>query len=473
MLKRILRRRGAEESYPGVVNGHGLDSARLSIGPDGVRETRVYRTGPAKGAPGERLSGRLLGFAGVLIFGALVGSGFVGYEAQRLFALLHNHTGGQVTAADEVRAVIVAALPDVGWVAMALVALVAALRGQSSLRARIGVLVFFGLSLGAQVLYAPHSIEGMLVAVIAPVTMAWMLETFIVEVRRRVAAQRDLDIDETPVLSMVLAVLGRVIRAPFGVPLWLLRLGLDRKGTWAGAREWVLDVAPIAPGRTLASIRAAEAEAIASSATLTAEQVREAAREQVEALQEAHARELREIEEARAIEAATRLEESQQEREEHARLIKQLQAEGRAALARTESEAQSTIEGYAGRLQDAEHQLRGLSERLRRAEADSDRLRQVENLLQERTSELRAVRAELKLVTEQASPRVRLAALYERLRLSGDSRFGDRGAVPELARAWYLDIGVQSEGTARKYLHEYLDDLGVPGASMQEGAMSS
>ncbi|NUW46987.1 DUF2637 domain-containing protein [Nonomuraea rhodomycinica] len=470
MLKKILGRRGKADSYPGGLNGHGLDSARLSIGPDGVHETRVYRTGSTNKAPGERLSGRLLGVAGVLIFGALVGAGFVGYEAQRLFALLHNHTDATPTAADQVRAVIIAALPDVGWVAMALVALVAALRGQSSLRARIGVMVFFGLSLGAQILYAPHTIEGMLVAVIAPVTMAWMLESYIVEVRRRVAAQRGLDIDETPILSMVLALLGRLIRLPFGLPLWLLRLCLDRKGTWAGARQWVLDVAPIAPGRTLASIRAAEAEAIASSAKLTAEQVREAAREQVDALQEAHASELRKIAEARAAEAAARLQESQQEREEHARLIKQLQAEARASVARTESEAQRTIEGYAGRLQDTEHQLRGLSERLRRAEADSDRLRQVETLLKERTSELGAVRAELKLVTDQATPRVRLAALYERLRLSGDHRYRDRGAVPELARSWFLEIGVQSEGTARKYLHEYLDELGVPGASVQEGA---
>ncbi|WP_214327911.1 DUF2637 domain-containing protein [Nonomuraea sediminis] len=471
MLKRILRRRGEEESYhPGVVNGHGLDSARFSIGPDGVHETRVYRTGPAKREPGERLSGRLLGIAGVLIFGALVGAGFVGYEAQRLFALLHNHTGDTATAADQVRAVIIAALPDVGWVAMALVALVAALRGQSSLRARIGVMVFFGLSLGAQLLYAPHTIEGMLVAVIAPVTMAWMLESYIVEVRRRVAAQRGLDIDETPILSMVLAVLGRLIRLPFGLPLWLLRLFLDRKGTWAGAREWVLDVAPIAPGRTLASIRAAEAEAIASSATLTAEQVREAAREQVEALQEAHARELREIAEARAAEAAARLEERQREQDENAQRVEQTEAEARVSLSRTQSEAQRTIDGYASRLQEAELKLHRLSERLQRAEADSDRLLQVERQLTERTNELGAVRAELKLVTDQASPRVRLAALYERLRLNGDRRYRDRAAVPELARTWFLEIGVQSEGTARKYLHEYLDELGVPGTSVQEGA---
>ncbi|SDQ03127.1 Protein of unknown function [Thermostaphylospora chromogena] len=156
---------------------------------DGQRITHVLHHRPVKIRTGDRLPGSLLVGASLLVVAALIGAGIVGYEAQRLFALAHNHIGPE-TEADRLRAVIIAALPDVGWVAMALVALVAALRGQSSLRARVGVVVFFGLSLGAQVLYAPRTLEGILVAIIAPVAMAWMLETLVVEVRRWAAARR-------------------------------------------------------------------------------------------------------------------------------------------------------------------------------------------------------------------------------------------------------------------------------------------
>ena len=61
-----------------------------------------------------------------------------------------------------------------------------------------------------------------------------------------------------------------------------------------------------------------------------------------------------------------------------------------------------------------------------------------------------------------ATGRDRLLAAYEQLKVSGDSRFGDRAAVPEVARSLYEGAGLQRLETARTYLHEHLDSLGVP-----------
>ncbi|MFI6541441.1 DUF2637 domain-containing protein [Nonomuraea sp. NPDC050547] len=406
MLKKILRRRmRTADSHP-IANGHGLDSARLSIGPDGVQETRVYRTGSTTEAPGERLSGRLLGAAGVLIFGALVGAGFVGYEAQRLFALLHNHTSANPTAADQVRAVIIAALPDVGWVAMALVALVAALRGQSSLRARVGVMVFFGLSLGAQILYAPHTIEGMLVAVIAPVTMAWMLESYIVEVRRRVAAQRGADTDETPILTGVLVSAWRVLRAMVRLLLWFLRLMLDPKGTCRGVRTWVLETAPLAPGRTTASLASDRALEQAAEAETTVEQVRAETAAQLQAQADAIA--------AERAEMAERLN-------------------------------QSTVLARRAERRNIEQELASLNDRLTATFQAWERER--------------AARCRLEELAKATSGRERLIVLYEHLGKDGDHRYGKRAAIGELAGELAAAAGLQSEGTARAYLYEHFDTV--------------
>ncbi|MFC6582125.1 hypothetical protein ACFQBS_35965 [Planomonospora parontospora] len=260
------------------VNGSPSYGERSPLTPwsngEGVREIREYKVNPRTSKDKrDRLSGRMLGVAGVLVFAAMVGAGFVTYASQLLFAEKHNHTGTTLTDLDQIRAYIVAALPDVGWIAMALVALVAALRGQSSLRARLGVLVFFGLSLGAQILYAPSTLEGILVAIIAPISLAWMLETLIIEVRRWAGHRLGVPMDETPILTGVLVWLARLLVAPVRALLWFVRLLLDWRGTWAGLREWVLDVAPLAPGRTRASLEAAAAIEQADAASAQAERI--------------------------------------------------------------------------------------------------------------------------------------------------------------------------------------------------------
>lgn len=278
------------EPQPEIIDGGEVTAGAPWTARPNVREVRNVRwTLGRREDDGERpqrdvLSGTMLSIAGVVIAASAVGAGYVAYNSQKLFAIAH------LAGADKGhhRASIIAALPDAGWIAMALVGLVAALRGRSSLRARVGVLIFFGLSLAAQVMYAPKTAHGgwdskaLLVAVIAPIALAWMLESFVVEVRRWAAEKRGLRIDETPILTAALLGLGRAVRAAARFPLWLVRLTLAPKETSSGVRDWFLDEAPLAPGRTRASLRADEALARAG----TAEEIAAQAKQQAAALVE-------------------------------------------------------------------------------------------------------------------------------------------------------------------------------------------
>ena len=290
--------RADHQEGPVVVDaGRVAPGAPWGARAEGVREVRHYGVRPGKDAQdGDRRkrdpwSGPMLGLAGVVIAASAVGAGYVSYGSQKLFAIAH------LAGADKGhhRASIIAALPDAGWIAMALVGLVAALRGRSSFRARCGVLLFFGLSLAAQVMYAPKTAKGhwdtkaLLVAVIAPIALAWMLETFIVEVRHWAAVLYNLDLDETPILTTAAHGLGRGVRAASRFPLWIVRLALAPKETGTGVKDWFLDEAPLAPGRTRASMRADEAVARAGDAEQIAEQARKQAAELIEQAQTAAA----------------------------------------------------------------------------------------------------------------------------------------------------------------------------------------
>jgi len=460
----ILNRAKGRTEAPPHVNGHDLAEGPLPPWSDDpqVRETRVF-----VGKRGtDKLPGRILTLAGLIITAALIGSAFVGYEAQRLFAVANNHDPAlPATAADQVRAVIIAALPDLGWVGMALVALVAALRGQSSLRARIGVLVFFALSLGAQVLYAPRTAGGILVAVIAPLTMAWMLETWIVEVRRWAAARRNLDMTETPILNEVLFFLVRFIRGLVGLLLWVIRLAFDFRGTWKGVQAWVLDTAPLAPGRTLASQRAEQALELAEGATLTAEQVREQAAADRLAL-ETQAREDHQAAEQLLAkvkqEAARRIAEVEQEA---AQQVEQAHKEAEERIQTLREANSSTARAQAIRLQQVDEDLARVTTERDRALAGAQRVQQVEAQYREIRGQLGDARHAFELLRQYAGARAVLRARYERLRLDANGRYGDRDVVPELARTWAPEVGV-TEQTARRYLIDHLSD---PTATGQEG----
>jgi hypothetical protein len=385
-FKRLFGRETPEQHGPRVVNGGEVELG-APWGPTAphVREVRHVTARPADAGnspAGERglLSGGLLFLVSLVLLATMIGAGYVVYGHQRLFAL-------QNSDHDALAARIVGGLPDVGWICMAALAVVAALRGRSSLRARTGVVIFFSISMGAQLMYAPRTPAGLLVAVIAPVTLAWILETFLVELRHFMLRRLGMDApEELPILSMVARLIWRTATAPFrvtfGAVLWLIRLCLDWDGTKAGVREWVLDVAPIAPGRTGASLRAAAAEQTAA------------------ALREQGAQELDEI------------------REQHARQLSEIQQQHAAELGR--------LAGDRVRLEHA-----------------NDRLT-----------------TKFGMLADRSTSRARLIAAYEALRVDDDPRYGDRAAVAEVARELCAEAGLASEGTARAYLAEHLNEIG-------------
>ncbi|MFF0526550.1 hypothetical protein ACFYTC_48360 [Actinomadura nitritigenes] len=446
----------ADQPRPPVVNGGPIPALQPWTTHDGVREIRQYTVNPGRRAAGgenrqrDVLSGSLLWVAGLVIAAALLGAGYVAYESQRLFALAHN--GG-----DDARATITAALPDAGWVAMAVVALVAALRGRSSARARVGVVIFFGLSLGAQLMYAERTPEGVLVAVIAPVTLAWMLESFVVEVRRWAAARRGLDLDESPVLSGAL----RLPRLAGRLGLWLARLCIAFPSTRRGLFDWIRDEAPLAPGRTAASLRAqaaieqaggveaaaerariaalAEAQQIKDAARAEAEHTRQQAAEEIAAARAEAERQIAAVRASADAQVSDAAQKTDQEisavREETAEQIDQMRRETLAALEKSRQEHRAELEAaWADRAQVAEH-ARALA------------------------NDLEELRAEHALLLEVTSSKARLIAAYERLRSAGDPRYGDRERVAEVARELYQGAGLASEGTARNYLYEHVSGL--------------
>jgi hypothetical protein len=436
---------------PRVINGGQIDPLADWSHGDGVREVRHY--GVRAGGQGrDMLSGSLLWLAGLIIAGSLLGAGFVAYESQRLFALANNHGDG-------LRAAITGALPDAGWGAMAIVALVAALRGRSSARARLGVVIFFALSLGAQLMYAPRTWSGYLVAVIPPIVLAWMLESFVVEVRRWAGTRRGLDLDETPVLTTLARVLWAGPRLGGRFALWLVRLGMDRAGTWEGIRGWVLDEAPLAPGRTAASLRAAAAVEAAGSAEQNAHRERAAAAEQVE---QVRAQAEQEVAAARA-EAEGQV---KQARAEADRLVAEARDLARAEVARVRVESREQAEQLrqACEQQLADHTAAAQRELQRLGAAlESERARG-----QRLEGDLDQVRSEYDRVLGNASAKSRLIAAYEQLGRSGDPRYGDRDRVGEVARELFEKAGLRSDGTARAYLGEYLAQR----ESQREGALT-
>jgi len=431
------RRRGERgAAQPNLVDGGDIAPMQPWTPQEGVREVRHYtvRAGSRHEHRPQRdvLSGGLLTAAGLIIAASLVGAGYVSYESQRLFALKHISGTDQDT-----RAAIIAALPDAGWSAMALVALVAALRGRSSARARLGVIVFFGMSLAAQIMYAPRTVEGYLVAVIAPITLAWMLESFVVEVRRWAANKRGLELDEAPILHGIL----RLPVLGWRCMLWWIRLVLDRRGTWAGIKTWVLDEAPLAPGRTAASLRAAKAIEEAGSAQQEAERIKASALEEAERIKDAARQEA----ERTRQEAASQVE---QARKEAAEAIEQARHEARTVAAEQVRQAEQRAQEQIERLR-AEYEQKVAATAEERDQA-----------LRQRTvmaGDLQWIKAEYQRLLAVAPAKARLIAAYERLGADGDPRYMDRAAVAEVARELYEEAGLQSEGTARDYLYKHVD----------------
>jgi hypothetical protein len=439
--------RGREPFGPQIVDA-GPISPGSPWGPreNNVREVRHYKAGgnSSDRPAGDRdvLSGGLLVLAGVIIAASAVGAGYVSYGSQKLFALAH------LAGADKGhhRASIIAALPDAGWIAMALVGLVAALLGRSSLRARVGILLFFGLSLAAQVMYAPKTAKGgwdsqaLLVAVIAPIALAWMLETFVVEVRRWAAERRGLSIDESPIITSAVYGLGRGLRAGLRFPLWLVRLCLDWDGSKAGVREWVLDVAPLAPGRTRASMRADEAVARAGTAEEIAAQAKQQAATLIEEAQQAAAAQVSQIREETGQETDTVRRQAAQQAEQ---MRAQMAAQLKEITRRHEQQTTRLV-----------HEADARTERLHtEANAQIERLTSINTGLSDDVDRLRE---HLEVLSGNTTAKARLHALYEQLGRDGDPRYLDRTRIRELAKELGPQAGLQSEGTADAYLRDYI-----------------
>jgi hypothetical protein len=480
--------RADHQGGPVVVDaGEVAPGAPWGARTDGVREVRHYGVRPRKeNQDGDQRrdpwSGPMLVVAALVIAASAVGAGYVSYGSQKLFAIAH------LAGADKGhhRAAIIAALPDAGWIAMALVGLVAALRGRSSFRARTGVLLFFGLSLAAQIMYAPKDpngdwdVKALLVAVIAPIALAWMLESFIVEVRYWGALRYGLDLDETPILTAAARGLARGVRALARFPLWVVRLVLAPKETGTGVKDWFLDEAPLAPGRTRASMRADEAVARASDAEQIAAQAKAQAAELIEQAQKAAADQ---IAQARA-EAAQQVEQIRAEAEQATRAAAEQaekarrEADERAAQALTQSgeqtaqtraEAQQQVEQIraemAARLTELNREREAqLAQRDREAEGRLERMRteareQIERLTADKNelaSQVDRLREELELLSGNTTAKARLRALYEQLGRDGDPRYLDRTKIRELAGELAPRAGMRSIGTADAYIRDYI-----------------
>jgi hypothetical protein len=438
------RDRDAQPGPAFVDAGHVAAGAPWGVEPD-VREVRNFQWTPGrKDGQTQRdvLSGGLLSVAGFIIAASAFGAGYVAYNSQRLFADAHLQGSDHME-----RARIIAALPDAGWGAMALVALVAALRGRSSLRARTGVIIFFALSLAAQVMYAPKNAHGgwdlqaVLVAVIAPIALAWMCESFVVEVRRWAASKRDgLDIEESPILTAAVRGLGRAARAATRFPLWLVRAMLAPKETGRGLRDWILDEAPLAPGRTRASMRADDAVARAGTAEQIAEQARQQAAQLVEQAQRT---------------AAEQVAQTRGETEQH---VAEIQRQAAAQIEQIRTDMAAQVEDITRR-----HEQQ-IAQRSREAEVRIERLQseastEIERLTRANTGladEVDRLREELEMLSGKTTAKARLHALYSRLGRDGDPRYMDRTRIREVAKELGPRAGLQSEGTADAYLREYI-----------------
>lgn len=473
--------------------------------PAGVREIHHYEVGlkkrkasrSEKGAPSarDRISSYALVAAGLLIACGIVGSAGVVYDAQYKFALAHNW--GNDTAAH-----IQAAVPEVVWLGMALLGLSQALRGRKSARATSGIVLFFSLSMGAQLMYAMPNPGGYLIAIITPLALALLLETFLDGVYRWACARDGISVEERPVLLRVGAALGRVPKLLWVLPaaltvgllldftatwealrswlletavplapwtllafpgMWLLRLGLDFWGTWSGMRTWLVDMIPYAPGRTKAQDDAHEARKQADQAAQVAElaeqkaagRIAKAERERDEAITAAREDAAEQIERVRA-EFGERLEAAEQAAAEREAEQQQRHAERVAALEAelTELREQSGSDVREVRAQ-AERKLAELVDQHR-----SDLAAERERAEQDRADLERRLRGELSTVQREADRfHEQVEALDKQRRALESELDAMREAAPSKQRVRWLYQQMGRKGDPRYGRREHVREV--------------
>ncbi|HEU5161146.1 MAG TPA: hypothetical protein VFU43_29390 [Streptosporangiaceae bacterium] len=199
------------------------------------RRTAAPADGPAgpavsDGSAPDRAGGVLLAVASVLLLVLAVAQGYVSFRAQYTF--VHAVKGEDAASMLEALGL------DCAAVIFALLGLAQARLGRPALAERALNLACVVGSLAMNVMSADlTSATSIAVWALPAALYAAASDRLIAVVRRRALAGRTGTDERSP------------LAATRGLAMWLLRLVLDTAGTVKGFRSWVLDEAPVAPGR--------------------------------------------------------------------------------------------------------------------------------------------------------------------------------------------------------------------------------
>ncbi|MFG2002117.1 hypothetical protein ACGFNU_23495 [Spirillospora sp. NPDC048911] len=224
---------------PQTTNGHTTDRHGRTVQvfnlrylPGWMARRRGTDTaeGKAPAAGTDRAGGWLLAVASVLLLALAVAQGYVSYRAQ--YAFVHAEKGEHTASMLEALGL------DAAAVIFALLALAQARLGRPAVAERALNLACVLGSLCMNALSAdPGSAKSVAAWVMPAALYAAASDRLIAVVRRRALAGRDGEQDGSP------------LAAARGVALWTLRFGMAPSSTVRGFRSWVLDEAPVAPGR--------------------------------------------------------------------------------------------------------------------------------------------------------------------------------------------------------------------------------
>ncbi|KAB2390497.1 hypothetical protein [Actinomadura montaniterrae] len=187
-------------------------------------------TGTSAEGTGDRAGGWLLAVASVLLLILATAQGYVSYRAQYSFvhAQKHEHAASTLEALGL----------DAAAVIFALLALAQARLGRSAVAERALNLACVLGSLFMNALSAdPSSAKSVAAWVLPAALYAAASDRLIAVVRQRALSGRDGAEEGSP------------LAAARGLALWALRFGMAPSSTVRGFRAWVLDEAPVAPGR--------------------------------------------------------------------------------------------------------------------------------------------------------------------------------------------------------------------------------
>ena len=218
-------------------NGRGLwdiHSGHLHRGEHGDEITTTIRA-RNDGTPKDKKDrGTRLIWGSVLLLAALAGVAFyVSYAAQRDFVYAIKHLAAAATAE--------ALIPDAGMLICAMLALAMAVRGRSAKIARVAVVGFAALSAAMNYEAAnSSSIHAITVYVMPAVAFAVCTDLVVSVVRRFYYG-----LEEGSPWAAAGRFLARAARLAGLTVLYSLRLCLDRKQTWRGMRQAVLNAAPL------------------------------------------------------------------------------------------------------------------------------------------------------------------------------------------------------------------------------------